>query len=135
VLTRAQQDAVWDRVGLTNRIRGVLRRYFPAAIAAFERGGKHRLDSAACRVILRTAPTPSAAAKLSLARLQALLRRAGRTRGIDAEAVQQAPRQAVSLPSDQPAVRLRNGLPAPPLADGCLTIELVRCLQQSQGSS
>jgi len=86
VLTRAQQDAVWDRVGLTNRIRGVLRRYFPAAVAAFERGGKHRLDSPACRVILRAAPTPSAADKLSLARLQALLRRAGRTRGIDAEA-------------------------------------------------
>jgi transposase len=86
VLTRAQQDAVWDRVGLTNRIRGVLRRYYPAAIAAFERGGKHRLDSPACRLILRTAPTPSAASKLSRARLQALLRRAGRTRGIDAEA-------------------------------------------------
>ena len=66
VLTRAQQDAVWDRVGLTNRIRGVLRRYFPAAVAAFERGGKHRLDSPVCRVILRAAPTPSAADKLSL---------------------------------------------------------------------
>jgi transposase len=39
VLTRAQQDAVWDRVGLTNRLRSVLRRYFPAAVAAFERGG------------------------------------------------------------------------------------------------
>jgi len=86
VLTRAQQDAVWDRVGLTNRIRGALRRYFPAAIAAFERGGKHRLDSAACRVILRAAPTPAVASKLSIARLQALLRRAGRVRGIDAEA-------------------------------------------------
>jgi transposase len=86
VLTRAQQDAVWDRVGLTNRIRGTLRRYFPAAIAAFERGGKHRLDSAACRVILYAAPTPAAAGKLSLARLQSLLRRAGRTRSIDAEA-------------------------------------------------
>jgi len=86
VLTRAQQDAVWDRVGLTNRIRGALRRYFPAAIAAFERGGKHRLDSAACRVILRAASTPAAANVLSVAHLQALLRRAGRRRGIDAEA-------------------------------------------------
>jgi transposase len=36
VLTRAQQDALWDRVGLTNRLRGLLRRYFPAAVAAFE---------------------------------------------------------------------------------------------------
>jgi transposase len=40
VLTRAQQDAVWDRVGLTHRTRGLLRRYFPAAITAFERGWK-----------------------------------------------------------------------------------------------
>ena len=47
VLPGAQQDAGWERVGLTNRIRGLLRRYFPAAIVAFERGGKHRLDSAA----------------------------------------------------------------------------------------
>jgi transposase len=86
VLTRAQQDAVWDRVGLTNRIRGALRRYFPAAIAAFERGGKHRLDSAACRVVLRAAPTPCAALKLSVSRLQVLLRKAGRTRGVENEA-------------------------------------------------
>ena len=86
VLTRAQQDAVWDRVGLTNRLRGLLRRYFPAAVAAFERGGEHRLASRACRTILRAAPTPASAAKLSAARLKALLRRAGRTRGITAEA-------------------------------------------------
>jgi transposase len=44
------------------------------------------LDSPACRAILCAAPTPSAASKLSPARLQALLRRAGRTRGIEAEA-------------------------------------------------
>jgi transposase len=86
VLTRAQQDAVWDRVQLTNRIRAVLKQFFPAALDAFERGGKHRLDSAACRVILSAAPTPTAAAKLSGSRLAGLLRRAGRTRGIESEA-------------------------------------------------
>lgn len=86
VLTRAQQDAVWDRVQLTNRIRALLKQYFPAALDAFERGGKHRLDSPACRVILATATTPSAAAKLSSSRLATLLRRAGRSRGIETEA-------------------------------------------------
>lgn len=86
VLTRAQQDAVGDRMRMTNRIRAVLKQYFPAAIAAFERGGKHRLDSPACRVILAATPTPAAASRLSLSQLRALLRRSGRSRGIDAEA-------------------------------------------------
>jgi hypothetical protein len=44
------------------------------------------VDSAACRIILTAAPNPAAARKLSQVRLQTLLRRAGRTRGIDAEA-------------------------------------------------
>jgi transposase len=38
------------------------------------------------RVILAAAPAPAAAVKLSLAQLRALLRKAGRSRGIDAEA-------------------------------------------------
>jgi transposase len=86
VLTRAQQDAVGDRVQLTNRVRAVLKQYFPAALDAFERGGKHRLDSPAARTILATAPTPGAAAKLSDSKLELLLRRAGRSRGVSAEA-------------------------------------------------
>jgi transposase len=86
VLTRAQQDAVWDRVRMTNRVRSLLKQFFPGAIAAFERGGKHRLDSAACRAILAAAPTPAAAAKLSHRQLCTLLAKAGRTRGIGAEA-------------------------------------------------
>ena len=86
VLTRAQQDAVGDRMRMTNRIRAVLKQFFPAAIDAFERGGKHRLDSAACRTILSAASTPAAARRLTLTQLRSLLRRAGRSRGIDAEA-------------------------------------------------
>jgi transposase len=86
VLTRSQQDAVGDRMRLSNRVRAVLKQFFPAAIEAFDRGGKHRLDSPACRVILAAAPTPTAARRLTLAQLRALLRRAGRTRGIEAEA-------------------------------------------------
>jgi transposase len=86
VLTRAQQDAVGDRMRMTNRIRAVLKQFFPAAIDAFERGGKHRLDSAACRTILRAASTPAAARRLTLTQLRSPLRRAGRSRGIDAEA-------------------------------------------------
>jgi transposase len=86
VLTRAQQDAAWDQVTITNRIRTLLRMFFPAALAAFERGGRHRLDSAAARTILRAAPTPAAAGALTVAELVSLLRVAGRQRGIAAEA-------------------------------------------------
>ncbi|MFD7159044.1 IS110 family transposase [Kribbella sp. NPDC059898] len=87
VLTRAQQDVIWDKITLTNRIRSLLKTFFPAAIAAFERGGRHRLESAACRVILAAACTPQAARALSTGQLAALLTRAGRQRGIDAEAL------------------------------------------------
>jgi transposase len=86
VLTRAQQDAVWERTELTNRIRSLLKAFFPTALNAFERGGKHQLHSAACRTILALAPTPKAARALTTTRLAAALRRAGRTRGITTEA-------------------------------------------------
>ncbi|GAA2332838.1 hypothetical protein GCM10010170_011940 [Dactylosporangium salmoneum] len=70
VLTRAQQDAAWDQVTITNRIRAVLRMFFPAALSAFERGGRHRLDSPAARTILTAAPTPAAAAALCQRRIR-----------------------------------------------------------------
>ncbi len=35
VLARAQQDAVWDRQQLGNRLRSLLLDYYPAAVAAF----------------------------------------------------------------------------------------------------
>ena len=85
-LTRAQQDAVEDRTALTNRVRALLKEFFPAALAAFERGGKHRLDSASARTILAVAPTPTEARALTSRRLAVLLRQAGRQRGIVAEA-------------------------------------------------
>jgi transposase len=85
VLARAQQDAVWERTCAHNKLRSLLREYNPAIIAAFaaKRGGILRPEA---RTILAAAPTPSAAAKLSKSQLRALLVRAGRRRGIDAEA-------------------------------------------------
>src|SRR5215469_8602594 len=66
VLARAQQDAVWDRTAAPNKLRSCLREYFPGFLAAF--------------------PTPADAARLNLSQLRALLKKAGRSRGIDAEA-------------------------------------------------
>ena len=85
MLARAQQDAVWDRVAAHNKLRSHLRGYYPGFLAAFAaaKGGITRPEA---RAILAAAPTPGDAAKLTPAQLRALLRKAGRSRGIDAEA-------------------------------------------------
>jgi transposase len=85
VLARAQQDAVWDRTQACNRLRSCLREYYPGFLAAFgaARGGIMRPEA---RAVLAAAPTPADAAALTLAQLRALLRKAGRSRGIDTEA-------------------------------------------------
>ena len=85
VLARAQQDAVWDRTAAHNKLRSHLREYFPGFLAAFAeaRGGITRPEA---RAILAAAPTPADAARLTLTQLRSLLRKAGRSRGIDTEA-------------------------------------------------
>ena len=85
VLARAQQDAVRDRTTAHNKLRSHLREYFPGFLAAYAsaRGGLIRPEA---RVILAAAPTPAAAAKLTLSQLRGLLKKAGRSRGLDTEA-------------------------------------------------
>ena len=85
VLARARQDAVRERTCAHNKLRSHLREYFPGFLAAFAeaRGGIMRPEA---RAILAAAPAPAAAAKLTLAQLRALLRKAGRSRGTGAEA-------------------------------------------------
>jgi hypothetical protein len=85
VLARAQQDAVWDRTAAHNKLRSHLREYYPGFLAAFAaaRGGINRPEA---RVILAAAPDPAAAARLTAAQLKGLLKKAGRSRGTDAEA-------------------------------------------------
>ena len=85
VLARAQQDAVWDRTTAHNKLRSHLREYFPGFLAAFA-GARDGIMRPEARVILAAAPDPASAAKLTLAQLRALLKKAGRKRGIDAEA-------------------------------------------------
>jgi transposase len=85
VLARAQQDAVWQRTCAHNKLRSLLREYYPGILAAFadKRDGILRPEA---RVILAAAPTPAAAAALTKPQLRALLKRAGRQRGLEAEA-------------------------------------------------
>ncbi|MGH3343904.1 MAG: hypothetical protein ACRDPK_13735 [Carbonactinosporaceae bacterium] len=80
MLVRAHQDTCWSRAQLANQLRSLLREYYPAAITAFaglSNGGMTRPEA---RVILTAAPTPAAAAGLTLPRLRSLLRQAGRSR-------------------------------------------------------
>ncbi|MCX5009432.1 IS110 family transposase [Streptomyces sp. NBC_00555] len=85
VLARAQQDAVWNRQQLANQLRSLLREYYPAALAACA-----KWDNGLCRPeareILKLVPTPTRAARLTRPQITAALKRAGRKRGIEAEA-------------------------------------------------
>jgi transposase len=85
VLARAQQDAVWERTCAHNKLRSLLREYYPGVLAAFadKRDGLLRPDA---RAVLAAAPTPAAGAALTKPQLRAALKRAGRHRGIEAEA-------------------------------------------------
>ncbi len=85
VLARAQQDAVWDRTTAHNKLRSQLREYFPGFLAAFA-GTRDGIMRPEARAVLAAAPTPADAARLTVAQLRALLKKAGRSRGIDAEA-------------------------------------------------
>ncbi|MFE2317233.1 IS110 family transposase [Streptomyces sp. NPDC059441] len=85
VLARAQQDSLWNRQQLSNQLRSLLREYYPAALAAIDpwRNGLCRPEA---RELLKAAPTPTRAARLTRTQLEAALKRAGRKRGITAEA-------------------------------------------------
>lgn len=88
VLARAHQDAIWARTKAIQQLRAVLREFYPTFLAAFVGRLPLGIASPEARAVLAIAPTPAAAARLSVSRIVAALRRAGRTRGIDATAVQ-----------------------------------------------
>ena len=83
VLTRAHQNLIWSRNRNTNALRSALREYYPGALEAF--------DSLADRdalAILGRAPTPTDAARLSMAKIRSALKAAGRQRNLDARALE-----------------------------------------------
>lgn len=73
VLARAHQDAVWARQQTSNRLRSLLREFFPAALQAFP-----SLHTRTALVVLAAAPDPARAAELTQANLTDLLHAAGR---------------------------------------------------------
>lgn len=84
VLARAQQDATWNRQQISNQLRSLLREYYPAALDAFATW-TNGLCRPEARELLKLAPTPAKAARLTRAQITAALKRSGRKRGIEAD--------------------------------------------------
>lgn len=84
VLARAQQDATWNRQQISNQLRSLLREYYPAALDAFG-PWQNGLCRPEARELLKLAPTPARAARLTRSQITAALRRAGRSRKLDTE--------------------------------------------------
>lgn len=82
LLARTHQTLIWDRQRQVARLRAQLRDFFPAALAAFGE------DLAAAEVLelLKRAPDPDAAAKLSQPAIHTVLQRVGRKRLVDKRA-------------------------------------------------
>jgi transposase len=82
VAARAHQTMIWSRVRQVNTLRSMLREYYPAALAAFgaDLAGREAL------AVLAAAPTPDQGRRLPQARVESLLRKAGRQRNVAATA-------------------------------------------------
>jgi transposase len=76
------QMMIWSRVRQVNALRSLLREYYPAALAAFGTD----LASPDALAVLAAAPSPEQGRRLSQARVETLLRRAGRQRNITSTA-------------------------------------------------
>lgn len=96
VLARTHQTLVWTRQRQVNQLRSLLREFYPGALAAFGTD----LGSRDALAVLQVAPTPTLGRRLSRAKLAAVLRRAGRQRGLEGRAAQvQAALRAPQLPA------------------------------------
>ena len=97
IAARAHQTMIWSRVRQVNTLRSLLREYYPAALAVFGTD----LASPDALAVLAAAPTPELGRRLSQARIETLLRKAGRQRNIAATAA----RIKTALGSDQLTAR------------------------------
>lgn len=108
VLARAQQEAVWDRTDVHNKLRALLKEFYPAMlqVVAGQRGGLLRPE---VRTLLLAASTPSAGARITIRSITAALRRAGRERHLEQNAARiQAVLRAPAL-RQLPAVEAAMG--------------------------
>ena len=72
VLAQAHQNLIWARTRHTNQLRNALRKYYPAALEAFD-----DRDDRDTLAVLERAPDPTLGARLTVAPIRAVLKRAG----------------------------------------------------------
>lgn len=77
-LARAHKDLIWARQRQANRLRNLLREFYPAALVAF--GGE--LSERDALAVLDRAPSPEQGRRLTEAQIVAALRRGGRRRNL-----------------------------------------------------
>lgn len=85
VLARAHQSLIQDQTRHMLRLRSALREYFPAAVEAYQLGSL-TLTGPDVLALLTKAPTPAAAAKLTISQITAALKTAGRRGDLAARA-------------------------------------------------
>jgi hypothetical protein len=83
IAARAHQKLVWERTRHLLRMRSALREYFPAALEAYAGLGLTGPDTLE---LLRKAPDPASAARLTVTQVTAALKRAGRRGDLDGRA-------------------------------------------------
>jgi transposase len=83
VLARTHQTLIWSRQRQANALRSLLREFYPGALGAFE-----ELTGRDALAVLALAPTPEQGRRLSRARVEQALRKAGRQRNAAAVAEQ-----------------------------------------------
>ena len=115
---RAHQTMIWSRVRQVNALRSLLREYYPAALVAFGTD----LASSDALAVLDAAPTPDQGRRLSRARIESLLRKAGRQRNLAATAA----KIKTALGSDQ--LTARPGVVAAYAASASALIVVVRAM-------
>ncbi|HEY5940778.1 MAG TPA: IS110 family transposase [Gemmatimonadales bacterium] len=118
VAARAHQTMIWSRVRQVNALRSLLREYYPAALVAFGTD----LASSDALAVLDAAPTPDQGRRLSRARIESLLRKAGRQRNLAATAA----KIKTALGSDQ--LTARPGVVAAYAASASALIVVVRAM-------
>lgn len=106
VVARVHQSTVWDRTRTIQRLRQALREYFPAALEAFP-----DLGHADALSVLKLAPSPEQAHRLSRSKIAAALRRGGRQLNVD--------RRANEI---QAALRTEQLVASPAVADAFATV-------------
>jgi hypothetical protein len=123
VAARAHQTMIWSRVRQANMLRSLLREYYPAALNAFgtDLAGRDAL------AVLAAAPTPEQGRRLCQARIEALLRKAGRQRNLTTTAA----KIKTALGSEQLSAR-PGVVPAYAASASALVIVLTSMVAQTE---